>query len=499
MINTSLQISKSIGKTDQNHPNLPDLGSCPQAFLHLYLSGPNNITNHNQVNPMKLLQEKFLAAAILAIVLIGGCTKDQLVNPRDSQLKDALLNNSPDGTLDYFILPDSENYDAIPQGVGNPITKEKVALGKLLFFETGLALDAVNDSGKGTYSCATCHVPSAGFMPGNMQGIADGGFGFGDNGEGRAIQEIYEEEELDAQGARPLSLLNVAFVTNSTWSGKFGANGVNIGTEEVWDKDESTVVNHLGYDGLESQNMEGLVVHRMVINKMVADTLGYTAMYDAAFSDIPEEDRYSKLTTSFAISAYIRTLLTTEAPFQKWLKGESNALTEREKEGALLFYTKAGCFRCHKGAAMNAVEFHALGVRDLYEAGGVKTSVSDKRNLGRGGFTEREEDMYKFKVPQLYNMKDSPFYFHGSSKRSLRGVVEYFNRGEAENSNVPIEQISPFFHPLNMDVTEIDALVAFMENGLKDPNLDRFVPEEVLSGNCFPNNDPQSRADLGCN
>ena len=175
-------------------------------------------------------------------------------------------------------------------------------------------------------------------------------------------------------------------------------------------------------------------------------------------------------------------------------------MTEQQKHGAVLFHSKAGCYRCHKGPALNAMEFHALGVRDLYEnPAAFATDENDKRNLGRGGFTGREEDMYKFKVPQIYNMKDSPFYFHGSSKRSLWGLVEYFNNGIAENPTVPEEQVSPFFHPLNMSTTEIAALVAFLEDGLRDPNLDRYVPEAVLSGNCFPNNDSSSQEDLGCN
>lgn len=336
-------------------------------------------------------------------------------------------------------------------------------------------------------------------MPGRSQGIADGGAGFGLNGEGRFKLQDYEEEDLDAQGARPLSLLNVAFVTNTTWSGKFGAHDANVGTENLWGEgDPLTEVNHLGMTGIESQNVEGLDLHRMEVNEYVLDTLGYRSYFDAAFADYPEEERYSKLTTSFAISAYIRTLLPTQSPFQRWVRGDLTAMTDLEKLGATVFYGKAGCFRCHKGAALSSNEFHALGVNDLWQSGGLKTDPYDKRNFGRGGFTEKEEDMYKFKVPQIYNMGDSPFYFHGSSKRSLRELVDYFNLAIPENEQVPEEQISPFFHPLNLSEGEIKALVTFLENGLRDPDLNRYVPEQVLSGNCFPNNDPLSQQDLNC-
>jgi cytochrome c peroxidase len=221
-------------------------------------------------------------------------------------------------------------------------------------------------------------------------------------------------------------------------------------------------------------------------------------MFDGAFPEMPEEDRYGKMGAGFAISAYLRALLTTQAPFQRWLRGDTEAMTGIEKRGALLFYGKAGCYRCHKGPALSSVEFHALGVKDLFEAGAFATGENDLRNFGRGGFTGNPEDMFKFKVPQIYNMGDSPFYFHGSSKRSLHEVVEYFNEGVPENPRVPEENISPFFHPLNLSDQEVEELVRFLENSLRDPNLERYVPEEVLSGNCFPNNDPESRRDLGC-
>ena len=436
---------------------------------------------------------------LITVMLFVACSHDHLPHHLDSKLEKRLSDISPTGDMNYFILPDHTDLNAIPQDPSNPLSLEKVELGKLLFYETGLARESVYEDGWGTYSCATCHVPSAGFMPGRVQGIADGGFGFGFNGEERGQMSSYAEDELDVQGARPLSLLNVAYVTNTTWSGKFGAFHANEGTEDVWGViDPITEINHLRLHGLESQNMEGLKLHRMVVDEFVLDTLGYRALYDLAFADYPEEERYSDRTTSFAVSAYIRTLLTTESPFQRWLKGDELAMLEAEKRGAYLFYEKAGCYRCHQGPALSSVEFHALGVKDLYEAGGLNTSEEDKRNLGRGGFTGRAEDMYKFKVPQIYNMGDSPFYFHGSSKRSLTALVDYFNEGVKENPNVPDSLISPFFHPLDLTPDEVADLVAFLETGLQDPNLDRYVPNGVLSGNCFPNNDPTSQNDLGC-
>lgn len=431
------------------------------------------------------------------LILLIACTKDQIyvATQNDYSLRTLI---SQKGGIDHYTLPESTDYANIPQDPSNPLNQIKVELGKFLFFETGLALDPVHDIALESYSCSSCHVPSAGFRPGRFQGIADGGLGFGDQGEDRFMDTEYQENEIDAQGIRPLSVLNAAYVTNTLWNGQFGANGINEGTEDLWSEENLTEINHLGFEGLESQNIEGLALHRMIINKEVVDEYGYTPYFDAAFSEFPESERYTPKTASFAISAYLRTLLTTEAPFQKWLKGDKDAMNEQQKKGAMLFFGKANCSSCHRGPSLNAMNFYALGVNDLYEIGALNTSADDDKNKGRGGFTGKEEDMFKFKVPQLYNLKDSPFYFHGASKETLRDVVDYFNEGVPENENVPSSQISQSFYPLNLTESEMEDLLSFISDGLNDPNLERYVPEYILSGNCFPNNDPFSRLDLGC-
>ena len=92
-------------------------------------------------------------------------------------------------------------------------------------------------------SCASCHVPSAGFRPGTVQGIADGGIGFGENGENRAKLAAYRESEMDVQSVRPLRVLNVAYVKNTTWNGRYGSTGVNVGTEDRWEINPDLHVN----------------------------------------------------------------------------------------------------------------------------------------------------------------------------------------------------------------------------------------------------------------
>ena len=68
-----------------------------------------------------------------------------------------------------------------------------------------------------------------------------------------------------------------------------------------------------------------------------------------------------------------------------------------------------------------------------------------------------------------------------------------------ENSDVSSNKLSSLFHPLNLTDEEVDLIALFVENSLYDPNLKRYQPVSLPSGNCFPNADSQSSIDMGCN
>ena len=443
---------------------------------------------------------KFFYIIFGMAILLYACQHESILTHEDT-LRRAIALTATSESLDEYILPDGKDLSKIPnQDVKNPLTADKVALGKMLFFEPGIGLVGKNPILKQTYSCSSCHVPSMGFTAGRLQGIADGGIGFGNNGEGRFKSTYYIGDDVDAQGARPLTMHNMAYITNALWAGNFGSFDTNIGTENVWRNDTLTEINFKGLQGLEANNIRALQVHRQLMDSTIAKNLGYKPLFDKAFPNIPASERYTLTTTAFAIAAYFRTILTNEAPFQRWLKGESNAMTEPQKRGAMVFFTKGGCTNCHRGPSLNRMAYQAIGVNNLYQSGFqvFRTGPSDKRNFGRGGFTGRDEDMHKYKVPQLYNLKNIGFYFHGASKRSLEEVVEYFDRAIPENKDVPASQISPFFVPLNLTQKEIKDLTEFLKNGLYDPNINRYVPQFVMSGFCFPNNDALSKSDMGC-
>jgi len=406
----------------------------------------------------------------------------------DETLADLITFQGQRSLLD-FAFPESDDFGSIPQDPNNPLSADKVELGALLFHETALATNPVKPEAAGTYSCATCHHAGAGFQAGILQGIGEGGSGWGQNGEGRRAETSYAPDEVDIQLIRTPSVLNTAYQEVMGWAGSFGVRGPNRGSDILWEEGTLFEVNKLGYDGLESQAIAALMRHRMdsLENSIVATDPTYQALWEAVF---PGEPVTTEL-VGLAIAAYERTLLANRAPFQRWLKGERMALSAAEKRGAIVYFSKGDCETCHTGPSLNQMDFYALGMPDMPGA------TEDIDILGRGAYVRVEAEEYKFKVPQLYNLKDNPFYGHGGTFRSIREVVEYYNDG-IPAVDLPAGRLPDQFVPLELTDDEIDDLTLFLTESLYDPDLDRYAKVTLPSGNCTPANDAQAKRDLGC-
>ena len=431
--------------------------------------------------------------------LSSSCATDQddyVQTPLQSSLEKQIIELF--GSKESLILPASNDYNIIPNDAKNSITKAKVELGKLLFHETFLGKNPKMDESMNSYSCASCHHAAAGFQSGLLQGIGEGGIGFGLRGEGRLKSSSYLERDLDVQPIKSPSILNVAYQDVMLWNGQFGAVGSNAGTEANWTVGTPKENNSLGFEGVETQAIAGIGVHRQLIDEDFIKSSSYKALFDVAFPNDTEDNCYTKLNAALAIAAYERTVLSNEAPFQLWLNGDDFAMSDDELQGARLFFDKGQCYTCHSGPGLNGMEFHALGMNDL--AGeNVLTVIDEATKKGRGGFTGNSEDDYKFKTPQLYNLKDVDFYGHGGSFTSVRDIISYKNEALHENSDISSNKLSSLFHPLNLTDEEVDLITLFVENSLYDPNLKRYQPVSLPSGNCFPNADSQSSIDMGCN
>ncbi|MCP9769837.1 cytochrome-c peroxidase [Lacihabitans sp. LS3-19] len=454
---------------------------------------------------MKKLYKYFQILGFSALI-ISCNNKDNIptLGGVDKELEDLLVISSKGIGSEFYILPTSTELSKIPQDPKNPLTPAKVELGKFLFHETALGQNPKKEMSFQTYSCASCHHAKAGFQACLPQGIGEGGLGFGSAGEKRVMNTAYKSSEIDVQPLKSPSALNIAYQSNILWNGQFGSKGVNVGTDAKWTAGTPKAVNKMGYEGVETQAIAGRDVHRLIIDRIMMNTIPqYKSMFTQAFGEETLiDENLLKVNGALAIAAYERTLMADQAPFQQWLKGNLNAMTDQEKEGAKVFFGKGDCASCHNGPNLANMEFHALGMGDLKDGSYGNAEVHNIGAVnpelkGRGGFTGNEADFYKFKVPQLYNLKDSPFYGHGSSFTTIEQVLNYKNLGVKENSLVPANKLSEKFKPLNLSQTEIKALEAFIKNALYDGNLNRYVPKKLPSGLAFPNNDRQSKIDLG--
>lgn len=456
----------------------------------------------------------FCSTLVFGLVGCGGGGSDEpslqdplvVTTPNTSTLTDLMISVSPTKSKDFYLLPDSDDFANIPQDPMNPLTQAKVDAGKLIYHDPAFATEGVALRAK-TWSCATCHHARAGFKSGLIQGMGEGGEGFGLKGETRVWHDPDTgTQDADVQPVTSPTVLNVAYQDVMLWNGALGnaSNGIiNVGIEPERLMTEGTPkeANREGLSGIETQAIAGTGVHRILGFPPELEQTDYYQMLLDAFPEF-SRDELNKSSTR-AIAAFERTVLANKAPFQKWLRGDEFAMSEKEISGAEVFFGDGGCVACHQGPALSspvgATEdqvFFAVGFSDL-DVNEIIGDVADGVRLGRGGLTGLDEDNYKFKVPQLYNLADINVFGHGGSFSSVREVVEYKNAGVAQNE-ASITNLDYRFVPLNLSATQVDDLVEFLEVSLRDPDLMRYEPTSLPSGLCVINNDSTSRADLGC-
>lgn len=420
-----------------------------------------------------------------------------------TELRQAILVQSHGVGLDWVTLPQSDDLNAIPQDPNNPLTANKAVLGQMLFHDTALATNGHSEESH-SWSCASCHHAAAGFKAGVPQGIGEGGVGFGMDGSERVLSESFDAmadndapNKPDIQPVATPTVLNTAYQDVMLWNGQFG-NSVNGSVNQgIPDSILATVdtpkqENAHQLSGLEIQAIAGLNVHRLDVegDSVLQTNPAYQAMFDLAY---PAGSTDVHVDAGKAIAAFERTVLANQAPFQLWLNGDANAMSDAEKRGGVLFFGKAGCADCHRGPALSsevgAAEdqmFMAIGLNDFSADTQdlVHGPIADADKQGRGGFTNEAADMYKFKIPQLYNLADTNVLGHGASFTSIRELLEYKNAAIAQNL-ASVNYLDKRFIPLQMSSAELDDLELFLSDALYDSQLIRYQPSSVPSGECI--------------
>ena len=319
-------------------------------------------------------------------------------------------------------------------------------------------------------------------------------------------------DTLDSVGRNSMNIIGFAFNNRLLFGGFGGEPPATIGSLNPFDDPAQEDIT------LELQD-----AHRM-LNFQAATLLQIPAFVklfrDAYPVEAAEADAANDQTllvndqTVFrALATFMRTIVTRNTPFDKFIAGDDRALTSRELRGAKLFFTPAtaggaGCFTCHSGSQFNKQfndpdvagigtfideNFINVGIGDhpIRALQAQALGVLDPSKLGPDGFpyhavdTGREEvthdpnDAFRFRVLTLRQAKDAHNFFHNGTLTSVREVVEYFNAGVPQDPTAgAAATLSPRFtnprgagFPAGLGLTEqqVDDLTAFIEDGLYDP------------------------------
>ena len=254
----------------------------------------------------------------------------------------------------------------------NPLTREKVELGTLLFFDTRLS---VTD----TVACATCHVPALAFTDG--QPVASGVRG--------------------RSGTR-----NVPTVVNRVY-----------GRTQFWDGRAESLEAQAAFPVVTHVEM-GMPSHEALVQKLNAIE-GYRTMFQRVFGTDVTMDGIQN-----ALAAFQRTILSGNSPVDRWkLKGDIQALSVAARNGMRVFQDKGRCGTCHYGNTFTDEKFHNLGV-------GWDTGTVD---LGRYRVTKAPKDIGAFKTPTLRDVAHTAPYMHDGRFDTLEAVVDFYDAGGIEN------------------------------------------------------------------
>jgi cytochrome c peroxidase len=294
----------------------------------------------------------------------------------------------------------------IPFPESNRYSEAKAKLGRVLFWDPIL-------SGSKTLSCATCHNP---------------GLSWGDG-----LPKAVGEKTL---ALRAPTLLNVAWTPKLAWDGHFR----NL---------EAVAFGPITTSG--NMNLpENILIERL------SAIPGYVDAFDAAYG----EGDITKKKVELALATFERTIVSGEAPFDAWVKGDEKAVSDAAKRGFDLFVGKANCASCHSGWAFSDSSFHDIGTA----TGG---------DIGRGKlFPTSIKLQYAFKTPTLRDVARRAPYMHDGSEATLDAVIDLYDRGGIDRPSR-----SELIHSLALSKQEKSDLIAFLKTLTAAPET---VPEPTL-------------------
>ena len=278
----------------------------------------------------------------------------------------------------------------------NPYSPAKAELGRYLYFDKRLSAD-------GTISCATCHEPKYAYT------------------DGSAVSEGIRGQK----GTRSApTVINRAFSLAQFWDGRAAtleeqAKGPVANPIEMGNTDEAAAA-------------------------AIGRIQGYRPMFAKAFgTDEVTIDRIA-----MAIATFERTVLSGDAPYDRYKKGDKKAMSPEQIRGMSVFFDKAKCDRCHENSNFTLNAYANIGI-------GMDKPEPD---VGRYVVTKDPRDWGVFKIPTLRDVEHTAPYMHDGSLKTLEEVVDYYNKGGQPNKN-----LDPNIRKLNLTDAEKQDLVAFLK------------------------------------
>ncbi|GED44356.1 cytochrome c biogenesis protein CcsA [Vreelandella aquamarina] len=281
-----------------------------------------------------------------------------------------------------------------PLPATNSQTEEKVELGNMLFFEPRI-------SSSGVISCATCHNPALGWSDRIPRAV-------GHNGQ------VGERNTP--------TVLNSGFLDAQFWDGR--------------EPDlEAQALGPIQADVEMAMQLE----HAL---ERLAEFERYQDKFSAAYPD--QEDPINADNLGQALAAFQRTLNTPDAPFDRYLRGDMDAISEQAKNGMVAFVDN-GCIACHRGPNFTDSQFHAI-------------QVPGSTDLGRYVVTGEERDKYRFRTPTLRNVGVTYPYMNNGATETLEEAVAIMGQEMLgrEFDEPTIDNITAFLHSLTGEMPDFE-------------------------------------------
>ncbi len=334
----------------------------------------------------------------------------------------------------------------------NPTTAARVELGRLLYFDPVL-------SGDDDVSCAHCHHPDLGLSDNRARSMGRGGRGLGPARAGGAV----------LRRGSP-TVWNAAYNHLQFWDGR---------ASDLEDQAQKPI-----------QDPNEMAQEPAELVEELAAIPEYVRLFAAAFGNGDGADAVTFEHVAFAIAAFERTLLSQSSRFDRYARGERDALTDAERRGLNLFRSlKTRCFECHNLPTFANPDFKVIGVPDPPDL--------DAPDLGRAEIEGGEAYARAFKVPTLRNVALTAPYMHNGRFATLAEVLDFYAGGGGTGQGLELANLDDKIRPFHLSATERRDLIAFL-HALTDESRKPAIPETVPSGlpvvESLPNQSPELMA-----